>query len=206
MVLRKEDRRAVERALRTAHPYEEPAYDLLLLPPSPEQPAGRVGVREATTLADFAAETEARLATRAWAWGDPARPIRRVAVVGGAADGEWRAAQRAGADVLVTGEVKQHVAVEAAESGFALVAAGHYATEQPGVEALRDRMAEVCPAVDWRLFVPASRGLGGTASCRGATGTIDLPPCSGGLVVRTPLFHRGERGFESRPEYFNLYN
>ena len=123
---------------------------------APEQAAGRTGaLREATTLAAFAATVGEELATATWAWGEPSRKIERVAVVGGAADGEWRAAQRAGADVLVTGEVKQHVALEAAESGFALVAAGHYATEQPGVEALRDRMAEACPAVDWRVFAPA---------------------------------------------------
>ena len=122
----------------------------------PEQPAGRVGVlSQPTTLKELAPWLESTLGARAWAWGDAQRKIRKVAVVGGAADGEWQQAQRAGADVLVTGEVKQHVAVEAAESGFAIVAAGHYATEQPGVEDLRDKMAEVCPAVDWRLFAPA---------------------------------------------------
>ncbi len=119
-----------------------------------EQPSGRLGTVEPTSLAAFAASVEGALSTRSWAWGDPKGPIRRVAVVGGAADGEWQAAQRADADVLVTGEVKQHIALEAAESGFALLAAGHYATEQPGVEALRDRMAIVCPSVDWRLFNP----------------------------------------------------
>ncbi len=154
MVLRKDERRAVERALRTNHPYEEPAYDFLASPPMAEQAAGRVGTVERTTLKAFVTGVESALEAKALGWGDPARTIRKVAVVGGAADGEWRAAQRAGADVLVTGEVKQHVALEASESGFALVAAGHYATEQPGVEALRDRMAAVCPGVDWRTFVP----------------------------------------------------
>lgn len=155
MVLRRDQKRIVERTLRENHPYEEPAYDLLLSPPVPEQPAGRIGVLPApTTLQELAPWLESTLATRAWAWGDPQRNIRKVAVVGGAADGEWQQAQRAGADVLITGEVKQHVAVEASESGFAIVAAGHYATEQPGVEDLRDKMAEVCGGVDWRLFVP----------------------------------------------------
>lgn len=155
MVLRRDQKRVVERTLRENHPYEEPAYDLLLSPPVPEQPAGRVGVlAQPTTLGELVPWLESTLGTRAWAWGDPQRKIRKVAVVGGAADGEWQQAQRVGADVLVTGEVKQHVAVEASESGFAIVAAGHYATEQPGVEELREKMAEVCPGVDWRLFTP----------------------------------------------------
>ena len=125
-----------------------------------EQPIGRVGASEGLTLAEFVPVVEARLGTKAWAWGDPARTVQRVAVVGGAADGEWRAAQAAGADVLVTGEAKQHVALEAAESGFALVAAGHYATEQPGVEALRDRMAAACPKVEWSVFAPEAGAAG----------------------------------------------
>ncbi len=156
MVLRRDQQRFVERTLRENHPYEEPAYDFLVLPPVAEQAAGRVGLLdEPLSLTDFARSVESSLDTKAWTWGDPARKIRRVAVVGGAADGEWMAAQRAGADVLVTGEVKQHIAVEAAESGFALIAAGHYATEQPGAAALRDRMAEICSAVEWQLFTPA---------------------------------------------------
>ncbi len=155
MALRADQKRAVERALRETHPYEEPAYDFLVTPATPEQPAGRVGALAAPlSLADFAASVETSLNTKAWTWGDPARKIKRVAVVGGAADGEWMAAQRAGADVLVTGEVKQHIAVEAAESGFALIAAGHYATEQPGVAALLARMSEACPQVEWNLFTP----------------------------------------------------
>jgi putative NIF3 family GTP cyclohydrolase 1 type 2 len=63
-------------------------------------------------------------------------------------------AQREGADVLITGEVKQHVAVEATESGMGLIAAGHYATEHPGSGALRDRMAEAMPEIEWHLFTP----------------------------------------------------
>jgi dinuclear metal center YbgI/SA1388 family protein len=155
MVLRGDQQRIVERTLREKHPYQEPAYDFLVSPAVPEQAAGRVGSLETPlSLADFAAMVETSLDAKAWTWGDPARKIRRVAVVGGAADGEWMAAQRAGADVLVTGEVKQHIAVEAAESGFALIAAGHYATEQPGVVALRDRMAKACTTIDWKLFAP----------------------------------------------------
>ena len=119
-----------------------------------EQPIGRFGVVADATLSELARFAETALDTKAWVWGDGATPIRRVAVVGGAADGEWRAARQAGAEALVTGEVKQHVALEAAESGFALIAAGHYATEQPGVVALRDRMAQSCPGVEWLTFAP----------------------------------------------------
>jgi putative NIF3 family GTP cyclohydrolase 1 type 2 len=63
-------------------------------------------------------------------------------------------AQRVDADLLVTGEVKQHLALEASESGMCLLSSGHYATEQPGVVALRDRMAAAMPEIEWTVFVP----------------------------------------------------
>jgi len=120
-----------------------------------DQPAGRVGkLPEPTTLKAFANLAGEKLGLAPWVWGDAEKRIKKVAVVGGAADTEWMAAQRAGADLLLTGEVKQHVAVEAVESGFCLIAAGHYATEHPGCEALRRRMAEALPEIEWKLFTP----------------------------------------------------
>ncbi|HSI72443.1 MAG TPA: Nif3-like dinuclear metal center hexameric protein, partial [Fimbriimonas sp.] len=95
----------VLKALRRAHPYEEPTQDLYTLKAEREQPAGRIGTLNAT-LQELAKLVEERLDTVTWAWGDPAKRIKKVAVVGGAADDEWIEAQRAGADVLITGEVK----------------------------------------------------------------------------------------------------
>ncbi|HLK16416.1 MAG TPA: Nif3-like dinuclear metal center hexameric protein, partial [Fimbriimonadaceae bacterium] len=101
-----------------------------------------------------------QLEARSFAWGDPGAQITWVGIVGGAADDDWRAAKEAGCDVFVTGEVKQHNAVEAGAFGFPIIAAGHYATEQPGAAALADAMREAVPSVDWKLFVPEP-GFGG---------------------------------------------
>lgn len=145
----------VVRALRSAHPYEEPAFDLIPLKTGYGQAMGRIGaLAEPLSLQEFAARVDSTLGTRSQAWGRPEKHIQNVAVVGGAADGEWQKAKSAGADVLVTGEVKQHVALEAADSGFAILASGHYATEHPGCSSLRDRMAEEVPDVEWSLFEP----------------------------------------------------
>jgi dinuclear metal center YbgI/SA1388 family protein len=148
---------AVVEALRKAHPYEEPAYDLVPLIDHFEQPIGRIGkLKHDMPLREFAALVDDRLATRSWTWGDPERKVRRVAVVGGGACDEWRAAKAAGADAFVTGEVKQDVGLEAAEEGLAILAAGHYATEQPGCAALKTRLEKEIPEIDWILFVPPS--------------------------------------------------
>lgn len=151
----------VLRALVAAHPYEEPAYDLIPLEKTVEQPAGRIGLLPAAMpLEQFSTLVSGCLNEAIWTFGDPKRPVRKVAVVGGAADGDWMHAQRAAADVFVTGEVKQHVGLEASECGMPIIAAGHYATEQPGVIALRDHLAHRLTETDFITFEP-ELGQGG---------------------------------------------
>lgn len=146
---------AVLRALRRVHPYETPAIDVYELTAEPEMPAGRIGVlRAPVSLREFATQVDQQLESRSLVWGDPGKLIRKVALTGGAADSEWRAARNAGADVFVTGEVKQHVALEAMESGIPIIAAGHFATENPGCRKLRTRMEDLLPEIDWIFFDP----------------------------------------------------
>ena len=155
MVFREGARRSLLSALRETHPYEEPAYDIYPLEPHVEQPAGRIGLlAEPVSLADFARFVSQLLETRVETWGDVNKHLKRVAVVGGAADGEWIGAQKANADVLLTGEVKQHVAVEAGESGMCIMAAGHYATEHPGAAVLKASLEKRLPNLEWFLFTP----------------------------------------------------
>ncbi len=155
MSLLQSQAKAVVRAVKKAHPYEEPAIDLFALKASEELPLGRVGkLSSPCTLAEFASRTDELLKTRCWVWGSPSERIKKVAFMGGAADTAWMDAQRAGADLLITGEVKQHVALEAVESGMTLIAAGHYQTEQPGCESLRASMSVAVPDAEWLLFTP----------------------------------------------------
>lgn len=148
----------VEQAVRNIHPYEEPAIDWLVLHTGSRQPLGRVGdLAQSISSIEFQSWVDERLQTRSLAWNLPPT-IRRVAVIGGAGDSDWKAAQECGADVLLTGEVKHHSTLEGCTLG--LVAAGHYATEQPGCEALAERLAASVSNVDWKLFVPEP-GQGG---------------------------------------------
>ena len=64
--------------------------------------------------------------------------IRDVAIVTGSGVDWLEEASESGADVLVTGEGKQHAYHEARERKLNLVLAGHYATETFGVNALAD--------------------------------------------------------------------
>ena len=126
----------------------------------PEQPAGRIGRCTPMSLRAASAYVERHLGTRTETWGDPNRMIERIAVVGGSAGSEWRAAMATGADLFLSGEIRQNVALEAFDAGLAIMSGGHYATEQPGVVALAEKMTELLPQIEWRIFEPAP-GLSG---------------------------------------------
>ncbi|WP_338826197.1 GTP cyclohydrolase 1 type 2 [Moorella thermoacetica] len=129
----------VLRALLKAHPYEEVAYDVYpLANEGPAQGIGRTGVLpQAATLEEFALRVKEALgAGRVNLVGDRERKVKRVAVCGGAGSDVMAAARDAGAEVLVTGDLKYHEARTAQAMGLAVVDAGHFATERLIVPAL----------------------------------------------------------------------
>lgn len=142
-------------AMVEKHPYEQPAFDVIQLRPLVEQPLGRIGILDTPMLLqEFKAHCEKSFEGPALVWGDPNKAIEKVAVVGGAGDHAWRDALRAGADAFITGEVKHHIAKEASEAGLAILSCGHYATENPGMEALRDMFDAQFPDVRCQVFSP----------------------------------------------------
>jgi dinuclear metal center YbgI/SA1388 family protein len=97
---------------------------------------GRVGTLTATPLGLLASKVADVLGATVRTSGDPDRTIETVAVVPGSGGSLISAALSA--DLLVTGDVKHHEAVMAAENGLAIIDAGHIPTERPGFEALYD--------------------------------------------------------------------
>jgi dinuclear metal center YbgI/SA1388 family protein len=131
------------KSLNAAHPYEEPAYDIYPLhKQGKEYGLGRIGtLPDATTLAEYAAWVTTQLdATGTRFVGDPAAPVKKVALCSGSGASVMQIAARAGADVLVTGDVKYHEAREAQELGIALIDAGHFHTEILMAAAVRARL------------------------------------------------------------------
>jgi len=68
--------------------------------------------------------------------GDLDALVTRVAVCGGAGDALVDAARAAGAQALVTGDLRHHVALDARTLGMAVVDAGHHATEAAALPRL----------------------------------------------------------------------
>jgi dinuclear metal center YbgI/SA1388 family protein len=125
---------AVVAALVASHPYEEPAYDVV----ERRGDAGFVGRlgRWEGDLSRFATEVAEKFGGVIRSAGAATSPIRTVAVVPGSGASLARAAGAAGADALVTGDVKHHDARSALAAGLAVVDPGHAATERPGVARL----------------------------------------------------------------------
>jgi putative NIF3 family GTP cyclohydrolase 1 type 2 len=71
--------------------------------------------------------------------GGPER-VQRIGIVTGAAGSMIAAARDAGLDTFITGEGAHHTYFDAMEWGVNVIYAGHYATEQVGVQALARRL------------------------------------------------------------------
>jgi putative NIF3 family GTP cyclohydrolase 1 type 2 len=108
------------------------------------RPLGRVGdLPEGLKLRDLARRLGDGLpapGVRFTGTGD--RAVRRVAVLGGSGTSAVPEALAAGADVLVTGDVRHHAALDALELGLALIDAGHHATESAAMPVFAARVAE----------------------------------------------------------------
>lgn len=136
-VLPRHRREEILAALRAAHPYEQPAYSLHeQAETASSRGLGRIGeLPAAEPLQAFGERVAVALPTTAWgvrAAGDPQRPIRTVAVCGGAGDSLLATATAAGVDAYVTSDLRHHPASEHVESGGpALVDIAHWAGEWP---------------------------------------------------------------------------
>jgi dinuclear metal center YbgI/SA1388 family protein len=145
---------------------------------------GRVGaLAQPTTLARFAESVAGAIPATVGGIrvsGDPARAVRRVAVLGGSGSSLLSAARAAGADVFVTADLKHHNAVEAvtqriggpataagAAGPMALIDVSHWASEVPWLHLLARRLrTEFAATVEvtvsnvvtdpWTRHVPSS--------------------------------------------------
>ncbi len=97
---------------------------------------------------DLAGRVEAELGRAPLVFPSGPATIERAAVCSGGAAGYLAGAAAEGYDCYVTGEPAEPSMALAAERAIHLVAAGHYATETLGVQALARLLAERF-AVDW---------------------------------------------------------
>lgn len=106
------------------------------------EPIGYVGdLPEAMSAAELTARVNGILNTDSQVTACGPDTIHRVGVVSGGGADALAGCRAAGVDCLITGEMGHTHYHTALEWGVSVIAAGHYRTECPGVEAVMQRLA-----------------------------------------------------------------
>lgn len=108
----------------------------------------RIGTVEEMPLADFLAQVKAGLGTPVLRYCDGGKPVRQVAVGGGACGGAIDDAAAAGCDTFVTSDIKYNQFRDAQYAGLNLIDAGHFYTENPVCDVLAEQLRKAFPEME----------------------------------------------------------
>ncbi|MDR2736774.1 MAG: Nif3-like dinuclear metal center hexameric protein [Gracilibacteraceae bacterium] len=163
-------KRAV-RVLLQEHPYEEPAYDVIRQEtPGQSHGYGAVGeLLEPMPLGVFWEEFLRKLPglfaqdydlSAVRVTGDMRQRIRKIAVANGSAGSMLPKALARGADLFITGDLSYHQVLDALEEGMAVIELGHFLSEIPMIQSLRDYLAvrKEMSQVEW-VISQKNKGL-----------------------------------------------
>ncbi len=126
--------------VKKAHPYEEVALDIIKLENLNEQYGyGRVGDIDPISLNEAFDMIKSRLGTQNLiVYGKKDIQIRRIAVCGGSGSDFIVDAKKENADLYLTSDIKYHDAQLAKELDLVLIDAGHFYTEKPVLNKLKE--------------------------------------------------------------------
>lgn len=136
-------------ALRRAHPYEEPAFDLNLLASVPEAVGiGRVGELDpAVPLPELVGRLKSTLGLSNLLVSDGGNAeggVSRVAVCAGAGRSLVPEILRSRAGLYLTGELPHHDALRLARAGVSVICTLHSNSERGSLKALSDKLSDKC--------------------------------------------------------------
>jgi len=116
---------------------------------------GRIGNLAEPTALRAVAETVRELlgAAAIQGVGKPDAVIQRIAIVGGSGSSLISAAAEKGADLLITGDIGHHAAMEAAALGIALLDGGHFRSEQTAFKVFADTLQTILRGRGWDVTV-----------------------------------------------------
>ncbi len=129
-------------ALRAAHPYETPAFDVYPLTSVATHGIGRVGaLAKPTSLKDFARRVKRRCHAPCVSMvGQPQRQLSR-AIIGVGAAGSLPFSLKLGpGDVVVTGEMRHHDALRLLRLGACALVLSHWSSERPAMKLFGERL------------------------------------------------------------------
>lgn len=144
------------KSLLSVHPYEEVAYDLYPIKNTGgEYGLGRIGhLEEKMKAEEFADKVKQALDIDCIRLvGERGKMVKKVALCSGSGAEFIGKAAFAGADILVTGDVKYHEAQRALETGIHLLDAGHFATEIPIVKTIAQYLQQCSIDRKWNIDI-----------------------------------------------------
>ena len=103
------------------------------------------------TLESFLQRVKTQLCCDGLRYVNSGRLVRHVAVGGGACASELLDALAAGCDTFVTADVKYNQFWDARDLGLNLIDAGHFATENPVVKVLAEKIRAAFPSVEVKI-------------------------------------------------------
>ena len=121
-----------------------------------EEGIGRVGrLSEKMTLAELSEHVKASFQiSGVLCYGKADLLVERAAVSSGSGKSMVKSACKAGAQVLITGDIDYHTAIDAMEDGLAIIDAGHYGTEYIFIEYMTKKLRKLCPSCE---IIPAKQ-------------------------------------------------
>ena len=143
-------------AIDEAHPYEEPAYDVVSIGAEEDLSSapglGRIGTLPAPmAFKDFVAHVADALPATVWgvrAAGDPEALVHTIAVSSGSGDSFLGAVRGLGVDVYVTSDLRHHPVDEHLRAGGPfIVDTAHWASEFPWTSQAAELLARALPEV-----------------------------------------------------------
>jgi len=155
-VVRTKDLANVIHAMRTAHPYEEPAFDIYPLKPELVCGIGRCGrLPKATSLEKLARRLQFQIRAKGVQMvGHRNQVVEFVVIVAGAAGSLPFRIPLSDRHVIMTGEIRHHDALTIGRCGCSAIALGHWASERPVLKPLAQRLKGCLPGVS--LFVSSA--------------------------------------------------
>lgn len=140
---------AVLDALRRTHPYEEPAIDVFRehLPARETAGMGHAGNLPAPmSSTEFTAYAKAFFGVPVvGVIGRLPETVRRIALCSGAGSSVIPAVRPSGAEVLISGDITYHTALEVSQSGGCVMLVDHYSTERFFAPAMEEALRRSSP-------------------------------------------------------------
>ncbi len=111
----------------------------------------RMGEVPEQLLEAFLGRVKAQLGCEGLRYVSGGKPVRKVAVGGGACADGFREALDAGCDTFVTSDIKYNQFWDAHDLGLNLIDAGHFHTENPVVAVLAEKIAAAFPEIEVKI-------------------------------------------------------